>query len=302
MRQLALLIAAAALVPAAASAQQRTVTPPVKWADVPKAELRTSRQAPPAPGVTWTNSAAPAAVRPAPAPAAAAPAIRRAEIRPAPGAAPRAERFVVRRHAGPPVAGHGPRRHHREYRRIERGHVLPHAWWGPRYHVYNWSGYGLPAPIHGGRWVRYYDDALMVDGHGRVHDGRWGMAWDEWDHEWGYDDRGVPAYAGEGDFYPGDEDYAWVEGGDRYAHGHHERRYEEGCGPCGEERVYHHGGPAYGYGYGGMVITETTVTTSPTVITETVYEEKVVEHRRAHRPKAYRSKRVPSKLRRLPRG
>jgi len=294
MRHLVILLAATALVPGAAAAQQRTVTPPVQWEDVPRAELRSPR---PAPGVSWANPPAAPNMQAGRAPAPAPQAIRRAEIRPGPMAGARTEP-VVRRHAGHPVATHrrfeGPR-HHREYRRIERGHVLPHAWWGPRYGIRDWAGYGLPAPVHGGRWVRYYDDALMIDGHGRVHDGRWGMAWDEWDDQWAYDDRGVPAYVGDGDFFPGGEDYAWVEGGgDRYAGPHHPSYPEGACGPC------HLPGPAYGYG--GMVVTETTVTTSPTVIVETVYEEDVVEHRRVHRPRHYRSKKVPSKLRRLPRG
>jgi hypothetical protein len=171
-----------------------------------------------------------------------------------------------------------------QYRRIDRGHMVPQHWWGPRFNVVNWGMYGLPQPMHGGRWVRYYDDALLVDGHGRVHDGRWGMRWND-DH-WGYDDRGVPIYTGNGDYYPDDRDYDWAEGRQDprgpYGYGHHQQAY---------------GYPAYGYGYGygGMVVTETTVTTSPTVIQKTVYEEVVQSSpKRSYRKKA---RRIASKTR-----
>lgn len=159
------------------------------------------------------------------------------------------------------------------YRRVDRGFVLPQFWWGPAFHIGNWGAYGLPQPMHGSRWVRYYDDALLIDGYGRVHDGRWGMKWDEYADEWGYDERGIPIYVGNGDFHPDEEDYAWVEGQDGYAEG-----------------AYGHAG--YGYGY-GAVVTETTVTTSPTVITETHYVDEVTTssrrpHRAAHGSKTIR--------------
>jgi Ni/Co efflux regulator RcnB len=202
------------------------------------------------------------------------------------GEAPQSrERFDIRRRDGqtPIVHGRHPgmqrdvtvrragdrlmRRHHEinrypHYRRIDRGLTVPQYWWGPRFNVMNWGRYGLPQPMHGGRWVRYYDDALLVDSYGRVHDGRWGMRWDEYEDQWDYDHRGIPVYVGDGDFYPGDEDYAWVE---------------EQQGP-GRPMGYGHHQQGYGYpahpGY-GMVVTETTVTTSPTIITETFYEDVV---------------------------
>jgi Ni/Co efflux regulator RcnB len=169
------------------------------------------------------------------------------------------------------------------YRRIDRGHMVPQHWWGPRFRVMNWGMYGLPQPMHGGRWVRYYDDALLVDGYGHVHDGRWGMRWDEHQDHWGYDDRGIPIYVGNGDYYPDDRDYDWAE----------ERRPHGPYGYGQHQQAY--GYPAYGYGYGGMVVTETTVTTSPTVIQKTVYEEVVQS---AGRP-SYRKKarRIGSKTR-----
>jgi hypothetical protein len=42
-----------------------------------------------------------------------------------------------------------------------------------------------------------------------------------------------------------------------------------------------------------MVVTETTVTTSPSVVVETVYDEQVVQHRRAYAPKRHRAKYRP---------
>ena len=238
-----------------------------------------------------------------------------AEAHPA-GAAPR-----MPHHAAPPLAGHPPvgmgkhhgpghvqmhrpggtghhvrrhfvRRHHGinaypHYRRIDRGFALPHMWWGPQFHVSNWGMYGLPQPMHGRRWVRYYDDALLIDGHGRVMDGRWGMKWDEWEDQWGYGEGGIPVYVGNGDFHPGAEDYAWVEGqSGAYAHGYdqHGQGYSQ----------YGHGYPNAGYGYpyaAGMVITETTVTTAPTVVAETVYVEEEVRTVRRHRAKRARKAR-----------
>jgi Ni/Co efflux regulator RcnB len=182
------------------------------------------------------------------------------------------------------------RRHHGinrypHYRRFDRGLTVPQYWWGPRFHVMNWGAYGLPQPIHGGRWVRYYDDALMIDGHGRIHDGRWDMDWDRYDDQWDYDDRGIPIYGGDGGYYPDDRDYEWAErrrGYGEYGYGH-------------RQQAYGYPGYGYGYGHGGMVVTETTVTTGPTVIEKTIFEEVVQSSPR----RSYRSKgrRIGSKTR-----
>ncbi len=304
-----LMLAASALAPASAIAQ-RTAAPPLKWEDTPHAKMR----APMAPPV----AAAPGPMRHtrpfadvAPAPG-AAPVIMPHH---GPGAAPahKRDRVIVRHHGGPGAKmRHRGMKNYSGYHRIDRGFALPHAWWGPRYQIHNWSMYGLPQPFHGGRWVRYYDDALLVDGYGRVMDGRWGMSWDQWGDQWGYDDRGVPAYVGNGDFYPGDEDYAWVEE-DRRGYGYDQRYADGGCAQAcaappppppgypyghGYGSAYGHGyGSAYGRGYGwgwgyggAVVVTETTVTTAPTVVTETYYEEEVVSQRRATKPRKYRAK------------
>jgi len=217
-----------------------------------------------------------------------------------------ANRVVVRRHGGGDMrmGSHHRNRNYSGYHRIDRGFVLPQAWWGPRYGISNWSAYGLPQPIHGGRWVRYYDDALMIDSYGRVHDGRWGMTWDDRDDRWSYDDRGAPYRGGDDDYY--DEDYYEDERDGRYAdhrggHGYergHDRGHshgapcQQGCAPHAGAYGQHHGyGYGYGYGYGGgMVVTETTVTTHPSVVTHHYVEEQVVHQRRAAKPRKHRAK------------
>lgn len=189
------------------------------------------------------------------------------------------QRFVIHRRDGKMMRGghHGINRH-RNYKRIERGFAVPHFWWGPRFHVQNWGMYGFPQPMNGRRWVRYYDDALLIDHSGRVHDGRWGMNWDEYGDRWAYDDQDIPYYDGEGD-YRGEEDYGDVEGEEgAYAehHGPPPAPCAQACPPPMPGYGYAHPhGYGYGWMHGGMVtITETTVhAAAPQVVTETVYVE-----------------------------
>jgi Ni/Co efflux regulator RcnB len=194
---------------------------------------------------------------------------------------PHRERVVVRRrmdHDGPHHAGPGPMIEHRGphhgapagHFRIERGHRVPGYWMHPRFHIQDFGRYGFYQPMWGGRWIRYYDDALLVDPYGQVIDGQWGMKWDEYDHDWRRGDDGIPEYVGDGDYYPDDEDYAWAEGRDGYA-GHH---------------GYGQGGYGYHYpqGAGAIVITETITTTAPTV-TEKVWYEDVHQKRPAKKRK-----------------
>jgi Ni/Co efflux regulator RcnB len=264
MKRIAIIsLAATALVPVGAAAQQNNTAP----------ATQAVMAGAPAPGMSWHNAPGPQAMR-----------------------------------QGDRMAGHVvkrmDRRHHGinarpHYRRFDRGFVIPQYWWGPQFQVSNWGMYGLPQPMHGGRWVRYYDDALLIDSYGRVQDGRWGMKWDEWGEDWAYDDRGIPVYVGNGDFQPGEEDYAWVEEQDgAYAEGYGQGYEHGGYGNSGYGAYgygaygYPYAGYGYGYGYGGgMVITETTVTTAPTVVAETYYVEEEVEvaPRRA-KPRRYRAK------------
>ncbi|AJR26425.1 MULTISPECIES: RcnB family protein [Sphingobium] len=94
-------------------------------------------------------------------------------------------------HAGTTVHRWGPRHQGRwhagwyapggwaVYRRPVVGYVLPRYWVNPVYHIRNYGAYGLPAPVSGYGWSRYYDDAVMTDRDGRVRDYRNGVAWEE---------------------------------------------------------------------------------------------------------------------------
>lgn len=275
MTKLAILsLAATILVPASLAAQ--TVAPPVPWQDVPPAPLAVPgppSAAMPPPGVTWSRPAPPAPVaRVAPAPVPLPPPSVAAPT-PAPAPAMRGRTIV---HGTPGV-------------RVQHGFVMPPFWLGPRFHIRDWRAFGFVAPAPGQQWVRYYDDAVLVDRYGRVIDTRRGLDWDEYDDEWRYDERGIPVYVGDGDFYPDGDDYAYVEDrGEAYADGYGD--HGEGYPPPGECRpAYGHGAyppppcgyGGYGYGWGGGVtVTETIVTTYGGCCTE---ERVIVEEPRPKR-------------------
>jgi Ni/Co efflux regulator RcnB len=183
-----------------------------------------------------------------------------------PGA--RREHVVVRRR----TMGHEGRHHAdaRRHVRIERGHRVPGQWLHPRFHIRDFGRYGLYQPMWGGRWIRYYDDALLVDPYGQVIDGQWGMAWDEYADDWRRGHDGLPEYIAYYDSYRDDGDHAWVDGDDGYA-GHH--GYDQGG--------YGH---QYPRGAGAIVVTETITTTAPTA-EEKVWYENVHQRPRANKRK-----------------
>lgn len=205
--------------------------------------------------------------------------------------------------AGGAVVAHGGGQHarvgahHRRFgdvRRFRRGHVVPQAWMGPRFHVRHWQAYGLPAPQPGWRWVRYYDDALLLDHRGRVMDGRYGFDWDRYGDRWAYDDRGAPYYPD--DPYADDGYYETRHGGPYRGGGWDYSEYGRcdcragpghpppppppayGYPPYGYGQGYGYGYGAYGYG-GTRTIVETTVETGASEVVEEVIEERVVHHR-----------------------
>lgn len=204
--------------------------------------------------------------------------------------------------------------HFRQFRRINRGGFVPQFWWGPQFIVHNWSGYGFPQPYAGGRWIRYYDDAYMIDRSGRVLDSRYGHDWSREEERWSRDGNGVPVYVGDGDFQPERWDYEWAENCERNGCG--DETYAEGDygpppghdgpppgygGPPPGAYGYGHGsGSSYSYGstYGGygycacgpVVVTETTVTTAPVVEQVTYYEYVTERARPAPRVKTRRIK------------
>ena len=63
------------------------------------------------------------------------------------------------------------------YRRPQRGWAMSGYWLSPAWAIGDWGYYGLPAPPAGYGWSRYYDDAVLIDGDGRVHDSVGGLDW-----------------------------------------------------------------------------------------------------------------------------
>ena len=306
------LVASAALAPIA---QAQTVSDPDPYYGIPEsAEVGASRvrAAPPAaevspPRIRTSHWGASGPAGPQPAPMThSAPMTHATPAHAAPGHPPQGRRMhrEVRQMRYPAP-------HHRggsfQFHRIGRGGMVPHFWFGPQFVVRNWGGYGFPQPFAGGRWIRYYDDALLIDRDGRVHDSRYGWDWDRAGDRWGSDQNGVPVYVGDGEFEPERWDYEWAERCDRDGCGDDGELYAEGYGPPPPphpQGAYGQGyGPAYGYGYGActcgpVVVTETTVTT-PAVVEQVTYYEYVHERvRPATRHKVYRSPRV--KARRVP--
>jgi hypothetical protein len=206
------------------------------------------------------------------------------------------------------------------WQRFGRGHVIPPQFRGRQYFVHDWRAFGFPAPMAGGQWIRYYDDALLIDGHGRVMDSRHGWDWDRrggrMDHdEGGYadsgygrdDDYGRDDYAGRDDDYGRDDDEdghgRGHHGGGHHGGGHHGKgdrvvrvyRHGEGHGGAYSGGGYGYGsgyGYSSGYGYGAgcacgpVVVTETVTTTAPVMETHTYYE--TVTERRAAPRRHYR--------------
>ncbi len=197
---------------------------------------------------------------------------------------------VTVRHHGTRFNHPGTRfRHHR----FNRGFFIHPFWMGPQFQVRNWQLYGFAAPPRDHRWVRFYDDAYLVDHEGRVQDMRRGLDWDEYGERWELED-GIPAYHGSNDFHPGERDYEWVE-----SHGGPEMHAGHPMGPGYEmapgypmhpgcQPVAPCGGHGYGYGWGyayPAIIIETTVTTGGgSYVTETV--EEVVDLRQRQRRRA----------------
>lgn len=89
------------------------------------------------------------------------------------------------------------------YRRPVRGYALPAYWNTPRFYISDWSAYGLAQPQSGYNWVRYYDDAVLIDGRGSVYDTVGQVDWDRYDggSEGGYGYEDDQVYARDDDRY-----------------------------------------------------------------------------------------------------
>lgn len=92
------------------------------------------------------------------------------------------------------------------YRRPYRGWALPTYWVSPRFYLTDWRDYGLAQPPIGHRWVRYYDDAVLIDARGSVYDSRGGIDWDGRDDGYAggmiYDEGRGPGPRGYDEDYP----------------------------------------------------------------------------------------------------
>lgn len=72
------------------------------------------------------------------------------------------------------------------------GYAWPTYWFKPAYLISNYNLYGLPAPIHGYGWYRYYDDAVLADSYGRIYDRRTGIRWSKYKHKHSKGDGAPP--------------------------------------------------------------------------------------------------------------
>jgi Ni/Co efflux regulator RcnB len=179
------------------------------------------------------------------------------------------------------------------FQHMRRGFVVPQFWWGPQFQVNNWQLYGFANPGADGRWIRYYDDAYLIDREGRIRDSREGLDWDRYGEEWDMAD-GIPAYRGSRDYRPGEEDYEWAE--EHEGRGEHMREMQMRRGPMPGPMPGPMSGPGYaygggytqvyggGYGYGAYaypIVIETVTTSAAPAYSEEVVEE-YVQVRRAH--------------------
>lgn len=103
------------------------------------------------------------------------------------------------------------------YRRPVRGWTLPSYWIGSGFWINDWSSWGLSRPAAGYDWVRYYDDAVLIDRRGKVWDSVSDLDWNRDGH--GYDDD-------RDDGYYADREDDRGYGADYDAPGYDERDYD----------------------------------------------------------------------------
>lgn len=269
--------------PSAARAAAPASRPVQAWGNVPNVTLAqpgavsapasTSAPAPaprPAgwgPGGWQSGDAAPAVVGSATPVTAAAPPVMpaarldRMETGNRAGPPPRGERLHGRHgDAATPAYGVGQKAWRGRYNRVGRGYVVPGYLRAPNFVVPDWWSYGLAQPGFGQSWVRYYDDALLVDGRGRVIDSRYGLAWDR------DDTRDNARDYGDGPYQRGNYDRGFGAGSDGYS------VYRSGPGAPGV--TVHRGG-------GGSTVVVVQDPSTTTTTTTTYYDEVVGAPRKA---------------------
>jgi Ni/Co efflux regulator RcnB len=147
------------------------------------------------------------------------------------------------------------------YRRPARGWQLPGYWMSGGFQIHDFQRYRLRRPPQGHFWVRYYDDAVLVDGYGRVSDWSGGIAWDggayaDADVDIGYGSAAAAASAsaGGGSMMSVDPNaYYGVQGG--YAPpvaGGPPAVQMQGCNCPGYGAGYQYQQGSYGHGYGAQ--------------------------------------------------
>ena len=207
------------------------------------------------------------------------------------------------------------------YRRPSRGWTLPGYWMSSNFHLPDYYDFGLSAPPSGYFWVRYYDDAVLVDSYGRVRDSVSGIAWASAaasagaDYGDGYGYASGSASASASAITGVDPNPGYYQGHDGDAYGA-SYQYPGGYAPpavvappavqhC-PQACTHYGQQGYGYYYGGPVTTTvvvqygqaaTTTTTTEEVVYEDAYEDVVVETYAAPDKRVRRRYRTPGKLR-----
>ena len=177
------------------------------------------------------------------------------------------------------------------YHRPVRGWELPEQWRGGQYYIRDYTRWGLATPQVGYRWVRYYNDAVLIDPYGRVEDWRAGL-------DWG-DDAYAPDYADNGYGYNGYSDNGYAANGyvpapctdngygatsctapppvpapdcacdvapDGYGYSYSGQGYDQAY----DAQSYSYGAQGYGYSQGGVMWVQTpVVTVTPGVATTT---------------------------------
>ncbi len=200
------------------------------------------------------------------------------------------------------------------YRRPVRGFVIPGYWIAAQFRIPDYLAFGLAAPPRGHFWIRYYDDAVLVDDGGRVWDWAGGIAWDgtassatvvggSYSHSESYSNVQAGAAYPRPPIRPVDPNDGYhrqdvpVAPDDGYRHDDQYREvpppppcpdrcpgrrveYREGQGGQTGYRYEQGGRQGYYYVYGGPVVTTITIQSGAAMTTTTTtVEEEVVEER-----------------------
>ena len=95
------------------------------------------------------------------------------------------------------------------YHRPTRGWRVPNYWIGSNFYIDDFAYYGLATPPRGYRWIRYYDDAVLIDANGRVYDSVGNLGWDR--YEGAYGPGPQPGYQGPPGRWEGTYTGTWTQ-------------------------------------------------------------------------------------------